>query len=64
LNVIENRNSANSFILYGNGGESTSKKLEDQKILSPHLLQVSLVYSRSGNESRGRPYASVDRSAT
>jgi TnpA family transposase len=46
LNVIENWNSANSFILYGKGGEFTSNKLEDQEILmlSLHLLQVSLVY--------------------
>lgn len=33
LNVIENWNSANSFILYGKGGEFTSNKLEDQEIL-------------------------------
>ncbi len=46
LNVIENWNSANSFILYGKGGELASNKLEDQEILmlSLHLLQVSLVY--------------------
>jgi TnpA family transposase len=45
LNVIENWNSANSFILYGKGGEFASNKLEDQEILmlSLHLLQVSLV---------------------
>jgi hypothetical protein len=46
LNVIENWNSANSFILYGKGREFVSNKLEDQEILmlSLHLLQVSLVY--------------------
>jgi hypothetical protein len=46
LNVIENWNSANNFILYGKGGEFASNKLEDQEILmlSLHLLQVSLVY--------------------
>jgi TnpA family transposase len=48
LNVIENWNSANNFILYGKGGEFASNKLEDQEILmlSLHLLQVSLVYVR------------------
>jgi TnpA family transposase len=46
LQVIENWNSANDFILYGKGGEFASNKLEDQEILmlSLHLLQVSLVY--------------------
>jgi TnpA family transposase len=46
LQVIENWNSANNFILYGKGGEFASNRLEDQEILmlSLHLLQVSLVY--------------------
>ena len=46
LQVIENWNSANDFILYGKGGEFTSNRREDQEILmlSLHLLQVSLVY--------------------
>jgi TnpA family transposase len=46
LQVIENWNSANDFILYGKGREFASNKLEDQEILmlSLHLLQVSLVY--------------------
>lgn len=46
LQVIEQWNSANDFILYGKGGEFASNKLEDQEIemLSLHLLQVSLVY--------------------
>ena len=46
LQVIENWNNANDFILYGKGGEFASNKLEDQEIamLSLHLLQVSLVY--------------------
>jgi len=46
LQVIENWNSANDFILYGKGGEFASNRLEDQEILmlSLHLLQVSLVY--------------------
>jgi TnpA family transposase len=46
LQVIENWNSANDFMLYGKGGEFASNRLEDQEILmlSLHLLQVSLVY--------------------
>jgi hypothetical protein len=46
LQVIENWNSANDFILYGKGGEFASNRLEDQEILmrALHLLQVSLVY--------------------
>jgi TnpA family transposase len=30
LNVVENWNSANDFILYGKGGEFASNRLEDQ----------------------------------
>jgi TnpA family transposase len=46
LNVVENWNSANGFILYGRGGEIATNRAEDQEItmLSLHLLQVSLVY--------------------
>ena len=46
LNVVENWNSANSFILYGRGGEIATNRTEEQEItmLSLHLLQVSLVY--------------------
>ena len=46
LQVIENWNSANDFILYGKGGEFSTNKLEVQEtlMLSLHLLQVSLVY--------------------
>jgi TnpA family transposase len=46
LQVIENWNSANTFILYGKGGEFATNRLEDQEflMLSLHLLQVSLVY--------------------
>jgi TnpA family transposase len=46
LNVVENWNSANDFILYGKGGKFASNRLEDQEILmlALHLLQVSLVY--------------------
>ena len=46
LNVIENWNSANEFIVYGKGGEFASNRLEDQEalMLCLHLLQVSMVY--------------------
>ena len=46
LNVVENWNNVNDFILYGKGGEFASNRLEDQEILmlALHLLQVSLVY--------------------
>lgn len=46
LNVIENWNSANSFILYGKQGEISSNDLDAQEvtILSMHLLQSCLVY--------------------
>jgi TnpA family transposase len=46
LNVIENWNGANNFILYGKGGEIASNDFENQEItmLALHLLQISLVY--------------------
>jgi TnpA family transposase len=46
LNVIENWNSANSFIFYGKSGEVATNRLEEQElsILCLHLLQISLVY--------------------
>nr|WP_207726911.1 Tn3 family transposase [Anaerosolibacter carboniphilus] len=46
LNVVENWNSANSFIFYGKGGEISTNRIEDQEIavLSLHLLQNCLVY--------------------
>lgn len=46
LNVVENWNSANSFVFFGKGGEIATNRLEDQEIavLSLHLLQASLVY--------------------
>jgi TnpA family transposase len=46
LNVVENWNSANSFIFFGKGGEVATNRLEDQKlsVLALHLLQASLVY--------------------
>jgi TnpA family transposase len=46
LNVVENWNSANDFIFYGEHGEFTTNRVEDQELsmLSLHLLQISLVY--------------------
>lgn len=46
LNVVENWNSANNFIFYGERGEFVTNRVEDQKlaVLSLHLLQVCLVY--------------------
>lgn len=46
LNVVENWNSANSFIFYGKGGEVASNRFEQQElsVLSLHLLQICLVY--------------------
>jgi TnpA family transposase len=46
LNVIENWNSANGCICYGNGGELATNRRDDQElaILCLHLLQASLVY--------------------
>ena len=46
LNVVENWNSANSFIFYGDSSEITSNRQEDQElsVLSLHLLQLCLVY--------------------
>ena len=45
LQVIEQWNSANDFILYGKGGEFASNRLEDQELamLALHLVQVRLV---------------------
>jgi TnpA family transposase len=46
LNVVENWNSANGFICYGNRGELATNRREDQELtlLCLHLLQASLVY--------------------
>jgi len=46
LNVVENWNSANSFIFFGRYGELSSNRREDQEIamLALHLLQICLVY--------------------
>ena len=42
----ENWNRANSFILYGKGGEIATNDLENQELtmLALHLLQICLVY--------------------
>jgi len=48
LNVVENWNSANSFIFYGKSGEISTNNMKDQElslsVLCLHLLQNSLVY--------------------
>jgi len=46
LDVVENSNSANSFIFYGKSGEISANNLEDQElsVLCLHLLQNSLVH--------------------
>ena len=46
LNVVENWNSANDFIFYGERGEFATNRVDDQElaVLSLHLLQVCLVY--------------------
>ena len=46
LNVIENWNSAISFIWYGKGGEIAVNNKDDQElaILALHLLQICIVY--------------------
>ena len=46
LNVVENWNSANDFIFYGERGEFATIRVEDQElgVLSLHLLQICLVY--------------------
>ena len=46
LNVVENWNSTNDFIFYGERGEFATNRVEDQElgVLSLHLLQICLVY--------------------
>lgn len=46
LNVVENWNSANEFVRYGNSGEITSNVKDDQEIsmLCLHFLQTSISY--------------------
>jgi len=45
LNVVENWNSANGFIRYGNHGDFTTNRRDDQELaaLCLHLLQATLV---------------------
>ena len=46
LNVVENWNSANTFIFYGRSSEIATNRREDQEVamLALHLLQLCLVY--------------------
>ena len=46
LNIVENWNSANDFILFGTGGDLATNRREAQEItmLTLHLLQNALVY--------------------
>lgn len=46
LNVVENWNSANSFIFYGKSSEISTNNIEDQElaVLSLHLIQNCLVF--------------------
>ncbi len=46
LQVVENWNSANSFIFYGKSGEIATNRRDDQEVsvLCLHLLQICLVY--------------------
>jgi len=46
LNVVENWNSANSFIFYGRAGDFATNQREETEVamLCLHLLQLSLVY--------------------
>jgi len=46
LNVVENWNSANSFIFYGHAGEIVTNQRDDAEVsmLCLHLLQICLVY--------------------
>ena len=45
LKVVENRNSANSFVFFGKGGEIATDRVRDRKsaVHALHLLQSSLV---------------------
>jgi TnpA family transposase len=46
LNIVENWNSANSFVFFGKGGEIATNRLEEQELsaLALHLLQSCMVY--------------------
>ena len=62
LNVVENWNSANSFIFYGRSSEISTNDRQAQEIsaLSLHLLQVCLVYVNTlmNQHILGRPQVS------
>ena len=64
LNVVENWNSANDFILYGKGGEFASNRLEDQEILmlalalatsEPRIREHAHDSARAGGAGVARP---------
>jgi hypothetical protein len=46
LNVVENWNSANDFILFGNAGDRATNRRDEQEtiMLALHLLQNTVVY--------------------
>jgi TnpA family transposase len=46
LEVVENWNSANTFIFYGRGSELATNRIEDQELsaMAMHLLQNALIY--------------------
>ncbi len=46
IKVIENWNSANSFIFYGKNGEIATNRRDDQEVAIPslHLLQLCLEF--------------------
>jgi len=46
LNVVENWNSANTFIFFGNSNEMVSNRQKDMELsmLALHLLQICMVY--------------------
>jgi Tn3 transposase DDE domain len=46
LNVVENWNSANTFIFFGNSNEMASNRQKDMELsmLALHLLQICMVY--------------------
>ena len=46
LNVVENWNGTNSFVLFGKSGEFASNRIEDQEVsaFALHVFQSSLVY--------------------
>jgi TnpA family transposase len=61
LNVVENWNSANGFIFYGERGEFTTNEVDDQElgVLALHLLQICLVYVNTLLKKVGEEFASA-----